>query len=60
MFMVVRMSVCRINALKWNVQPLVVVKGEKLRLRGLGFETHDDVFSEGVLPANFEHSKKAG
>jgi hypothetical protein len=27
-----------INALKWNVQPLVVVEAKKLRLRGLGFE----------------------
>ena len=47
-----------VNALKWNVQPLVVVEGKKLRLRGLGFETHDDVFSEGVLPADFQHGKK--
>ena len=28
---------CGVNTLKWNVQPLVVVEGKKLRLRGLGF-----------------------
>jgi hypothetical protein len=27
-------------------------------LSGLGFETHDDVFSQGVLSPDFEHSKK--
>jgi hypothetical protein len=47
-----------VNALKWNVQPLVVVEGKKLRLRGLGFETHDDMFSEGVLSTDLEHGKK--
>jgi hypothetical protein len=44
--------------LKWNVQPLVVVERNKLRLRGLGFETHDDVFSQGVLSPDFEHGKE--
>jgi hypothetical protein len=47
-----------VNALKWNVQPLVVVERNELRLRGLGFEIHDDVFCEGVLPTDFENSKK--
>jgi hypothetical protein len=47
-----------VNTLKWNVQPLVVVEGNKLRLSGLGFETHDDVFSEGVLSPDFEHCKE--
>jgi hypothetical protein len=47
-----------VDTLKWNVQPLVVVEREKLRLSGLGFETHDDVFSEGVLSPDFEYSKK--
>jgi hypothetical protein len=47
-----------VNALKWNVQPLVVVEGKELRLRGLGFETHDDVLGEGVLSPDFEHGKK--
>jgi hypothetical protein len=47
-----------INTLEWNVEPLVVVEGKKLRLRGLGFEIHDDVFRQGVLPADFEHGKK--
>jgi hypothetical protein len=46
-----------INALKWNVQPLVVVEGKKLRLRGLGFEVHDDVLGQCVLSADFEHAK---
>jgi hypothetical protein len=47
-----------VNALKWNVQPLVVVEGKKLRLSRFGLEIHDDVFCEGVLPPDFEHSKK--
>jgi hypothetical protein len=49
---------CGVNALEWNVQPLVVVERNKLCLRGLGFEIHDDVFRQGVLPADFEHGKK--
>jgi hypothetical protein len=49
---------CRVNSLKWNVQPLVVVERKELRLRGLAFETHDDVLSEGVLSPDFEHGKK--
>jgi hypothetical protein len=49
---------CGVNALKWNVQPLTVIERNELRLRGLGFETHDDVFSEGVLSPDFEHCKK--
>jgi hypothetical protein len=44
--------------LKWNVQPLVVVERNKLCLSGLALETHDDVFGQGVLPADFEQSKK--
>jgi len=47
-----------VDTLKWNVQPLVVVERNKLRLSGLGFETHDDVFGQGVLSADFEHGKK--
>jgi hypothetical protein len=49
---------CGVDSLKWNVQPLIVVKRKKLRLSGVAFETHDDVLSEGVLSPDFEHSKK--
>jgi hypothetical protein len=49
---------CGVNTLKWNVQPLVVVEPKELRLRGLALETHDDVFSEGVLPPDFKHGKE--
>src|SRR5208337_1130193 len=44
---------CGVDSLKWNVQPLVVVERYELRLSDLALETHDDVFSEGVLLANF-------
>ncbi|MGD0482902.1 MAG: hypothetical protein ABSA42_22230 [Terracidiphilus sp.] len=47
-----------INTLKWNVQPLVVVERKKLRLRGLGFETHDDVLCKGVLSPDFKYGKE--
>ena len=47
-----------VNSLEWNVQPLVVVERYKLRLSDLALETHDDVFSEGVLFADFQHGKK--
>jgi hypothetical protein len=47
-----------VDTLKWNVQPLVVVERNKLRLSGLALETHDDVLSEGVLSPDFEHGKK--
>ena len=47
-----------IDTLKWNVQPLVVVERYELRLSDLALETHDDVFSEGVLFADFQHGKK--
>jgi hypothetical protein len=47
-----------VDTLKWNVQPLVIVEGKKLRLCGLGFETHDDVFSQGVLSPDFQHREK--
>jgi hypothetical protein len=47
-----------VNTLKWNVQPLVVIERYKLRLRRLGFETHDDVFSQSVLSPDFEHGKE--
>jgi len=47
-----------VNALKWNVQPRAVIERHKLCLRGLGFETHDDVFREGVLSTDFEHSEE--
>jgi hypothetical protein len=47
-----------VNTLKWNVQPLIVVEGKKLRLRCLGFEIHDDVLCQGVLSPDFEHGKK--
>jgi hypothetical protein len=49
---------CGVDTLKWNVQPLIVVERKKLRLRGLGFETHDNVFSQGVLVPDFQHCKK--
>jgi hypothetical protein len=49
---------CGVDTLKWNVQPLVVVERNELRLSGLGFETHDDVFSQGVLSPDFEHSEE--
>jgi hypothetical protein len=49
---------CGVNALKWNVQPRAVIERNKLCLRGLGFEIHDDVFREGILSADFEHSEK--
>jgi hypothetical protein len=49
---------CGVNALKWNVQPRAVIERNKLCLRGLGFEIHDDVFSEGILSPDFEHSEK--
>ena len=47
-----------VDALKWNVQPRAVIERNKMCLRGLGFEIHDDVFGEGVLSADFEHSEK--
>jgi hypothetical protein len=47
-----------VNALKWNVQPRTVIERNKLCLRGLGFEIHDDVFRESVLSTDFEHSEK--
>jgi hypothetical protein len=47
-----------VNALKWNVQPRAVIERNKLCLRGLGFEIHDDVFRESVLSTDFEHSEK--
>jgi hypothetical protein len=47
-----------VNALKWNVQPRAVIERNQLRLSGFGFEIHDDVFREGVLSADFEHSEK--
>ena len=47
-----------VNALKWNVQPRAVIERNKLCLRSLGFEIHDDVFREGVLSADFEHSEE--
>jgi hypothetical protein len=44
--------------MKWDVQPLVVIERNKLRLRGLALEAHDDVFSQGILSPDFEHGKK--
>jgi hypothetical protein len=49
---------CGVNTLKWNIQPLVVVERNELRLRSFGFEIHDDVLCEGVLSSNFQHCKK--
>jgi hypothetical protein len=49
---------CGVDTLKWNVQPLVVVKGKKLRLRGLALETHDDVLGQGVLSPDSQHGEK--
>jgi hypothetical protein len=53
-----RINECGVNTLKWNVQPRAVIKRNKLCLSGLGFEAHDDVFREGVLSPDFQHSKK--
>jgi hypothetical protein len=47
-----------VNALKWNVLPLVVVERNKLRLSSLALETHYDVLGQGVFSADFEHRKK--
>jgi hypothetical protein len=47
-----------VDALKWNVQPRAVIERNKMYLRGLGFEIHDDVFREGVLSPDFQHGKK--
>jgi hypothetical protein len=47
-----------VNALKRNIQPRAVIERLNLLLCGLGFEIHDDVFREGVLSADFEHSEK--
>jgi hypothetical protein len=47
-----------VDTLKWDVQPLVVIERNKLRLRGLALEAHDDVFSQGILSPDFEHGKK--
>jgi hypothetical protein len=49
---------CGVNALKWNVQPWAIIERNKLCLRGLGSEIHNDMFSESVLSADFEHSEK--
>ena len=49
---------CGVNALKWNIQPLIVLKRKKLLLSGLALKTRDDVFSEGVLSPDFENRKK--
>ena len=53
-----RKNECGVNALERNVQPLVVVERKELRLSGLALETHDDVFREGVLSPDFQHSKE--
>jgi hypothetical protein len=47
-----------VNTLKWNVQPRAVIERNKLCLCGLGFEIHDDVFRQCILPADFEYSEK--
>jgi hypothetical protein len=47
-----------VNALKWNVQPRAVIERNKMCLRGLGFEIHDDVFREGVLSPDFQYGKQ--
>src|ERR1035441_3766621 len=47
-----------VNTQKWNVQPLVVIERNKLRLRSLAFETHDDMFSQGVLSPDSERGKE--
>jgi hypothetical protein len=49
---------CGVDTLKWNVQPLIVVKRKKLRLRGLAFETHDDVLCKGVLLPDLEYGEE--
>ena len=47
-----------VDTLKRNVQPRAVVERKYLCLCGLSFEIHDDVFSQGVLVADFQYSKK--
>ena len=49
---------CGVDGLERNVQPLVVIERNELRLRRLSFETHDDVFSEGILFPDFQHSEE--
>ena len=47
-----------VNALKRNVQPRAAIERNKLCLRGLGFETHDDVFRKSVLSPDFQYAKQ--
>jgi hypothetical protein len=47
-----------VDALKWNVQPRAVIERNKMCLRGLGFEIHDDMFRQSVLSADFKHGEK--
>jgi hypothetical protein len=49
---------CRVNSLKWNIQPLIVIEGKKLSLSSLAFKTHDDVFCEGILLPDFERGEE--
>ena len=49
---------CGVDSLKWNVQPLVVVKRNELRLSSPTLKTHNDMLSEGVLFPDFHHSKE--
>jgi hypothetical protein len=49
---------CGVDSLKWNVQPLVVVKRNELSLSSLTFKAHNDVLSEGVLFPDFHHSEE--
>ena len=48
----------RVDALERDVQPRAVIEGQNLRLSGLGFESHDDVFGQSVLVADFQHGKE--
>ena len=57
-FVCQRKHECRVDGLERNVQPLAVIERNELRLRHLRFETHDDVFSEGILLPDFEHGKE--
>jgi hypothetical protein len=47
-----------VDALKRNVQPRAVIERQNLRLRSLGSEIYNDVFGQGILVADFEHSEK--
>jgi hypothetical protein len=49
---------CGVDSLKWNVQPLVVVKRNELSLSSLTFKANNNVLSEGVLFPDLHHSEE--